>query len=118
AGKKLVVKQYVNKDWLRKLRRAFRPSRAARSWYFSHAFAFAGIAVPQPIALIEQRSGPIVTNAWFVSEYCEDTDLLELWQHRAPDPDELSSLHAIFAALKYLRISHGDMKATNLLSNG
>lgn len=117
-GKKLVVKQYINKDWLRKLRRALRPSRAARSWYFSHAFAFAGIAVPAPIALIEQKKGFFVTDAWFVSEYCADGDLLTRWQQHEPSHEELSSLQLLFQSLQQLRISHGDMKATNLLGDG
>ncbi|HNI37652.1 MAG TPA: lipopolysaccharide kinase InaA family protein, partial [Pseudomonadales bacterium] len=54
-GKAFVVKQYINKDWLRKLRRAFRPTRAARSWHYAHALTFAGVRVPHPVALIEQK---------------------------------------------------------------
>lgn len=117
-GKKWVVKQYINKDWLRKLRRAFRPSRAARSWYFCHAFAFAGIAVPAPIALIERKKGFVVTDAWFISEYCADGDLLTRWQQHAPSREELLNVQALFQSLQQLHISHGDMKATNLLSDG
>lgn len=117
-GKKLVVKQYINKDWLRKIRRAFRPSRAARSWYFSHAFSFAGIAVPAPVALVEQRSGPFVTSAWFVCEYSEGKDLLTCWQEREPNVEELSCIHALFLSLQLIRASHGDMKASNLISDG
>lgn len=117
-GKKLVVKQYINKDWLRKIRRAFRPSRAARSWHFSHAFAFAGIAVPAPVALIEQRSGPFVTSAWFICEYRDGKDLLTCWQEREPNVEELSCIHALFLSLQIIRTSHGDMKASNLISDG
>ncbi len=118
AGKKLVVKQYINKDWLRKIRRAFRPSRAARSWYFSHAFSFAGITVPAPVALIEQKKGPFVASAWFISEYSSGKDLLACWQEREPNVEELSGIHALFLSLQIIRSSHGDMKASNLLSDG
>ena len=117
-GKKLVVKQYINKDWLRKIRRAFRRSRAARSWYFSHAFSFAGIRVPAPVALIEQKTGPFVTSAWFISEYSEGKDLLTGWSEREPNVEELSCIHSLFLSLQIIRSSHGDMKATNLISNG
>ncbi|HSC74929.1 MAG TPA: lipopolysaccharide kinase InaA family protein, partial [Pseudomonadales bacterium] len=117
-GKKLVVKQYINKDWLRKIRRAFRPSRAARSWYFSHAFSFAGIRVPAPVALIEQKSGPFVTSAWFICEYSDGKDLLSCWQEHEPYVEELSSIHALFLSLQLIHSSHGDMKASNLLSDG
>lgn len=117
-GRQLVVKQYINKDWLRKIRRAFRPSRAARSWYFSHAFSFAGITVPTPVALIEQRSGPIVTSAWYICEYSVGKDLLTCWQEREPHVEELACIHALFLSLQIIRTSHGDMKASNLLSDG
>ncbi|MCC7515784.1 MAG: hypothetical protein IT470_00420 [Pseudomonadales bacterium] len=118
GSKPYVVKQYLNKDWLRKLRRAWRPSRAARSWYFAHAFLFADIAVPAPVALVEQKTGPFVTSAWFISEYCGDENLLAHWQHTAPSVQELNSLRELFTQLAQLCTSHGDMKATNLLSNG
>lgn len=117
-GRLFVVKQYINKDWLRKLRRAFRPSRAARSWRFAHMLAFAGVRVPKPVALIEQKTGPLVTSAWYISEYCADTDLLARWQTQMPSTEELHSLRALFAALQALHIHHGDMKASNLLSDG
>lgn len=117
-GKKLVVKQYINKDWLRRIRRAFRPSRAARSWHFSHAFAFAGIAVPAPVALVEQKSGPFVTSAWFVCEYSAGKDLLSCWQEREPNVEELSCIHSLFLSLQIISTSHGDMKASNLISDG
>lgn len=117
-GRKLVVKQYINKDWLRKIRRAFRPSRAARSWYFSHAFSFAGIAVPAPVALVEQKSGPVVTSAWYICEYNAGKDLLAGWQEREPHVEELACIHALFLSLQIIRTSHGDMKASNLLSDG
>ena len=117
-GRKLAVKQYINKDWLRKIRRAFRPSRAARSWYFSHAFSFAGIRVPAPVALIEQKVGPFVTSAWFICEYSDGKDLLTCWNEREPNVEELSCIHSLFLSLQIIRSSHGDMKASNLISDG
>ncbi len=117
-GKKLVIKQYINKDWLRKIRRAFRQSRAARSWYFSHAFSFAGIHVPAPVALIEQKFGPFVTSAWFICEYNDGKDLLTCWNEREPNIEELSCIHSLFLSLQITRSSHGDMKASNLISDG
>jgi tRNA A-37 threonylcarbamoyl transferase component Bud32 len=118
GGKKLVAKQYINKDWLRKIRRAFRPSRAARSWYFAHAFAFAGIRVPMPVAWVEQKTGLFVTSAWFICEYDEGKDLLTSWHDREPTVEELSCVHSLFLSLQIIQTSHGDMKATNLLSDG
>lgn len=117
-GRALVVKQYINKDWWRTLRRAFRPSRAARSWHIAHALHFVGIDVPMPVALVEQKCGPFVTAAWFVSDYCERHNLLDCWRERAPENDELQALQRLFVLLSFSRLSHGDMKATNLLTDG
>ncbi len=117
-GRSLVVKQYINKDWLRRLRRAFRPSRAVRSWRIAHAFAAAGIRVPAPVALVERRRGPLVSSAWFVSDYSPDRDLLASWAGRGPTDGELEALYELFPLLQHCRISHGDMKATNLLTDG
>ncbi len=118
GGKKIVAKQYINKDWLRKIRRAFRPSRAARSWHIAHALAFAGITVPAPVALIEQKTGPLVTSAWYLCEFNPGRDLLASWQEREPSDGELEALQALFVLLQRSGISHGDMKATNLITDG
>lgn len=117
-GKKIVAKQYINKDWLRKIRRAFRPSRAARSWHIAHALAFAGITVPAPIALVEQKFGPLVTCAWYLCEFMPGRDLLASWKEREPTDGELETLQALFVLLQRSGISHGDMKATNLITDG
>jgi tRNA A-37 threonylcarbamoyl transferase component Bud32 len=117
-GRALVVKQYINKDWLRQLRRAFRPSRALRSWRIAHAFAAAGIRVPAPVAVVEQKSGPLVRSAWYVSEYTAGCDLLASWQQRGPSDGELEALYDLFLLLQHCDISHGDLKATNLLTDG
>lgn len=112
--KKLVAKQYINKDWSRKLRRALRPTRAARSWYFSHALAFVGVDVPLPVALIE-RGSRWNREAWFISEYITGRDLLSHWQQHEPAEHEKVAIRNLFSALAFARMSHGDMKATNLI---
>lgn len=114
-GKQFVAKQYLDKDWSRKLRRALRPSRAARSWYFSHALAFAGVDVPAPVALIE-GSSRWNRDAWFVSECITGHDLLSHWQQLEPADREIASIRNLFSVLAFAQMSHGDMKATNLIS--
>jgi tRNA A-37 threonylcarbamoyl transferase component Bud32 len=115
-GKKLVAKHYINKDWSRKIRRSLRPSRAARSWYFSHALNFVGVDVPTPVALIEGGSR-WNRDAWFISDYVSGNDLLSHWQQHEPTDREISAIRNLFAALAFARMSHGDMKATNLIAS-
>lgn len=112
---RLVVKQYINKDWLRKLRRALQVSRAKRSWLFSHAFSFAGLNVPEPIAVIEKKTGPLTSQSWFISREQQGEDLLSTWQQHPPTNTHLQQIGELVQALSLSRISHGDMKATNFI---
>jgi tRNA A-37 threonylcarbamoyl transferase component Bud32 len=78
----------------------------------------AGIDVAAPVALVEQRCGPFVSAAWFVSAYVEGDDLLSCWEKREPTPHELAAIASLFQGLANSRILHGDMKASNLISAG
>ncbi len=110
-----VVKEYLDKDLWRKLRRALRRSRAAHSWRAAHLLRFAGIGTPQPIALVEQRHGLLDRRAWLLCEAVEGKDLLSHWVSNEPTVAELQAVKKVFDALSVAGITHGDMKATNWL---
>ena len=115
-GRKLVIKRYNIKGALHALSRCWRPSRAAHAWLAGHRLGFLGIATPRPLALIEQRYGPLRAQAWLITEYCPGTSLVShLGDGRLPDPATLNALENLFAQLTAARISHGDLKATNVL---
>ncbi len=118
AGQTLVIKRYNLKNAGHALSRAWRPSRAAHSWVAGHRLAFLGIATPAPLALVEERLGPLRRRAWLVNAWCPGRNLLEhLAPHvdRAPPAAEAEALRQLFATLHRERISHGDLKASNLL---
>nr|WP_248280601.1 lipopolysaccharide kinase InaA family protein [Aromatoleum aromaticum] len=116
GARKLVIKRYNIKDVAHALSRFWRPSRAWHSWIEGHRLAFLGIATPQPLALIERRFGPLRGRAWLVTDSCDGPHLLQhLDAGREPPPAEARALRELFAALHRERISHGDLKATNLL---
>lgn len=116
-GRQLVIKRYNIKGPVHALSRSWRPSRAWHSWLEAHRLSFLGIATPRPLALVEQRAGPLRGKAWLISEYCDGASLAD----RYPDPDtappavELDAIGALLRQLVAARISHGDLKATNLL---
>jgi len=115
-GRRLVIKRYNIKGTAHALSRFWRPSRAWHSWIEGHRLAFLGIATPPPLALIERRFGPLRGRAWLVTESCDGPHLLQhLDAGREPPPAEARALRELFAALHRERISHGDLKATNLL---
>ena len=116
-GRQLVIKRYNIKGPVHALSRSWRPSRAWHSWLEGHRLDFLGIATPRPLALVEQRAGPLRGKAWLITEYCDGASLAE----RYSDPDttppaaELDAIGALLRQLVAAHISHGDLKATNLL---
>lgn len=116
-GRQLVIKRYNIKGPVHALSRSWRPSRAWHSWLEGHRLNFLGIATPRPLALVEQRAGPLRGKAWLISEYCAGASLAD----RYPDPDtappaaELDAIGALLRQLVAAHISHGDLKATNIL---
>ena len=116
-GRQLVIKRYNIKGPGHALSRFWRPSRAWHSWLEGHRLRFLGIATPRPLALVERRAGPLRGKAWLVTEYCEGESLAS----RFHDPDtvppaaDLEAIGELMRQLVAAHISHGDLKATNLL---
>ncbi|MDX9742076.1 MAG: lipopolysaccharide kinase InaA family protein [Gammaproteobacteria bacterium] len=118
GGRKLVIKRYNIKGPGHALSRGWRPSRAWHSWVEAHRLSFLGIATPRPLALIENRIGPLRGRAWLVTEYCPGPDLLRRCALAPLGDDAMRALSDLFRRLFAARISHGDLKATNLLWQG
>lgn len=115
-GLRLAIKRYNIKNTGHALSRALRPSRAWHSWIEGHRLQFLGIPTPRPLALIEQRFGPLRGKAWLITLYCPGSTLLDhLATNALPPAAELATIGRLFAQLAAARISHGDLKATNLL---
>lgn len=116
GGRPLVVKRYNRKSAGHAVSRLWRPSRAWHSWREGHRLQFLGIATPAPLGLVEERIGPLRRRAWLITEYCLGKNLLEhLSADCAPPAAEAAALAGLFQALQRTQISHGDLKATNLL---
>ncbi|MCP5267983.1 MAG: hypothetical protein H6943_02975 [Zoogloeaceae bacterium] len=112
----VVVKRYNLKNTAHALSRMWRPSRAWHSWREGHRLGLFGIATPLPLALVEERFGPLRRRAWLVNEYCPGESLaVHLSPDAVPPTAEAQAIASLFSTLHRLRISHGDLKATNLL---
>lgn len=111
-----VIKRYNLKSAGHALTRFWRPSRAWHSWREAHRLCFFGIPTPAPMALVEVRFGPFRGRAWLVTAFCAGTDLqAHLHADSAPPAAEACAIVSLFQTLHQLKISHGDLKATNLL---
>ncbi len=116
AGRTLVVKRYNLKGFGHLLQRFWRPTRAWHSWRAGHMLDFFGVATPAPLALVEERVGPLRRRGFLVNEFCPGANLLQfLVPDHEPDAEVARALIVLFGTLHALRISHGDFKATNLL---
>ncbi|MCB1691660.1 MAG: serine/threonine protein kinase [Pseudomonadales bacterium] len=111
----LVIKRYNMKSPWHRIRRAFRRTRAWTSWANACRMEFLGIPSVKPIALIEERFGPLRGRAWFITEYVEGQDALACLRSLKNPNGELEALTRILAGLSESRISHGDLKATNFV---
>ncbi len=113
----LVLKRYNARSFGHKIKRSLRQSRAQRCWNMSYIFAQAGLNVAPPIFMFEERFFFIRKHAFFANEYLSGDELLEV----LPAMHETEQLQVVEAfkeamtiMLKY-KLSHGDMKASNLL---
>ncbi len=117
SNNQYVLKRYNARTHWHKYKRAFRRSRARRCWKMSHEFSKAGLNVAMPMLMYEKRFGPIRRNAYFANEYLDGDEVLtalpEMSEH-----EQMQVVQAVKDAFKCLqenKLSHGDMKASNLL---
>ena len=117
---KLVVKRYNTKNIWHWLRRNFQTSRAMNCSKMATLFNRAGIIVAEPVGVIEHRFGPLTARSWYVSKFVENEQLRDFLKR---DQDEaivrlmVEKIVEIFKKLKNNKLSHGDMKASNILVN-
>jgi len=77
------------------------------------------ISTPKPVALVEERFGPLRGRAWYVSEYVQGDDALSLCNPPAgvfiDAQADAASVVTVLKRLAHCRISHGDMKGSNFI---
>jgi heptose I phosphotransferase len=117
-----VVKRYNIKNFWYLLRRLFRPSRAWYCWRNAHWLELTGIKTPRPVLMLERRCGPLRREAYFVSQWVDAADALQLLKSGRSHLTDWHLFDELFnemlLRLKRAQIVHGDMKASNFLYNG
>ncbi len=97
----------------------FMRSRARWNWINGRRMQAAGLCAPRPYACLERRFGPLRCASYFLCEFVEGDMLLELVRDGRLESDGLRQVadqfSRIWKTLGDLRISHGDMKATNFI---
>jgi tRNA A-37 threonylcarbamoyl transferase component Bud32 len=116
GGQRVVIKRYNMKSIWHFFKRCWRPSRAANAWRQGNLMNLLGIPTPAVLGFVEHRFGPLRKRAYLISEYVEHaSELSRVYAEEAPKEPELKQIRRIFNLMREYRLSHGDMKASNLL---
>jgi tRNA A-37 threonylcarbamoyl transferase component Bud32 len=113
----IVLKRYNIKNIWHAISRAFRQTRASASWGNAHRLNILGIATPKPVALIEKRFWRLRGKAYYVSEYVDAPDVKEFFsqvENKYQQAFVIENIVKLFYRLYLLKLSHGDMKSSNI----
>ena len=113
----LAVKRYNIKGISHGVKRCLRRTRAAHSWRNAHRLIKMGIETPGPVAMVEKRLGPFRAEAFYISEYVSGP-LAETYFADGAGHTKVEDARRITELLGTLesdRISHGDLKASNII---
>ncbi len=113
----LAVKRYNIKGISHGMKRCLRRTRAARSWRNAHRLKKMGIETPEPVAMVEKRLGPLRFEAFYIGEYVggplAETYFADGAGHTKVE--DARRIADILGTLESDRISHGDLKASNII---
>jgi heptose I phosphotransferase len=114
----VVVKRYNDKNFWHFINRRIRPSRASICWRNAHLLQYNKILTPRPVAILEERFGPLRGRAYFLSEYIDGCQLLK-FMPQITDQNKLKKIAdgmiKIFLKLYKQNIKYEDTKATNFI---
>lgn len=64
----VIVKRPLARNWRRRLRQLFAPSRSMRGWRVGNALLHRDISAARPLAVLERRLGPLVLDSVLLTE--------------------------------------------------
>lgn len=115
AEQSVIIKRYNIKSPGHFMRRCLRRSRARQSWMNANLLLHIGIKTPEPLGYVEARWCFLRHKAFFVCAYVKGTPLDKIAPELLLSSALLEQIATLFEKLRLYRISHGDMKASNLL---
>ncbi|MHC5024530.1 MAG: lipopolysaccharide kinase InaA family protein [Planctomycetota bacterium] len=119
GGRQYVLKRYNLRGRWHTARHLPLRSRAKWCWMNGHRLRAAGLLTPRPLAVFEERCGPLTTRSFLVTEFIEGPTLMdEIRSRRASGPRLerfAEQFGRIWRTLGEHRIGHRDMKATNFI---
>lgn len=117
-GRSYVIKRYnIKNGWVR-IKRTFKISRARRSWLGGHYLSWSGVSVSNPVAILEERNFGVAGKAYFICRDVGGFEALSYITDNGCSDELLNCFSRLWLVMHYTMISHGDMKATNFMTNG
>jgi tRNA A-37 threonylcarbamoyl transferase component Bud32 len=118
-GQPLIVKRFNIKGMMHWLRRSLRETRAQKSWRLGQRLRLMGIATVKPVALVEKRFLGFRGKSYLIMEYINGEHSGEYFSGTVRDTEAAATtankIILLFENLAKLRITHGDLKMTNIL---
>jgi len=115
---KIAIKRYNTKNAWHSLRRTVRSSRAENCWHFTRILRNLDISVAPAVAWIQEIQVGLKGRSWFVSEFVDGISCQDHFKGDVPPAEikkTLSEIVEILCKLRHEWISHGDLKASNIL---
>ncbi len=120
-SKDLVVKRYNHKGFIHSLRHTIKKSRARRGWLHAHRLRMLQIPTPKPVAYFEHRKYKLVWKSYLITEYVEGQMLYDFLRDSITEEEHsmvAGQLAELLERLGKYRITHGDLKHSNILVTG
>ncbi len=118
-GRGVVIKRYNIKGFWHGLKLSLFTGRGERSWVNGHRLLFYGIPTPKPVALVKMRIGLFQPAVFLLTEQVPSVGAGEWFHDPAVSIEEkvvmAEQVAQILGKLQQHQISHGDLKATNIL---
>lgn len=118
----IVIKGYRHLGLLHSLRHTMQGSRAKRAWLMANRLARLAVSTPRPLAYLDEYQGGLLWRSFFIYEYVSGPGLYAVLNDPAvPGERKRRLIDHVVAMLKRLseeRISHGDLKHSNMICNG
>ncbi len=115
----MLLKWYLPQGLFHMLTHAWSPSRARWSWRMGWLIRAAGVRTPRPLAIVEERCGPLVRRAVLVTEFIDGRDLHQVATDANVSRELLDDLAAqlreLWRRLGAARITCDDIKANNFM---
>lgn len=117
-GRRFVFKRYNTKNTWHALRRALRRARAENCWNFAPRLTALGIATAPVVGWVQERIAGLKSRSWILCEHVAGptcASVLSDDSEPAVCDEILEGITGILLQLRQNRLSHGDLKATNIL---